>query len=107
MAKELLLTGRRIKAARALEIGLVNAVFPAGELAGAAAQMAQEIAERSPVAIRATKTSVTLGEGADMETALSIEITEFANCFGSDDQREGMAAFAEKRPARPFTGAAS
>ncbi|MDR1189486.1 MAG: enoyl-CoA hydratase/isomerase family protein [Bifidobacteriaceae bacterium] len=104
VAKELLLTGRRVKAARAFEIGLVNAVYPVDELAGAAAELASRIARQSPVGVRAAKTALTLGLSCDMDTALGIELAHFASCFGTEDQREGMGAFVAKRDPAPFTG---
>jgi enoyl-CoA hydratase len=104
MANEMLLTGRRITANTALGIGLVSNVYPAAELAQEAAKLAAEIATQSPVAVRAAKTSIGLGSGADMDTALGIESMAFAGCFESDDQREGMRAFVDKREHAPFTG---
>ncbi|MDR0626439.1 MAG: enoyl-CoA hydratase/isomerase family protein [Bifidobacteriaceae bacterium] len=104
LAKQLLLTGCRVKAQRAYEIGLVNAVYPVDELMSAAGTMALEIARQSPVAVRATKTAMGLGVDTGLDTALGIELAHFASCFGTEDQVEGMAAFVEKRPAAPFTG---
>lgn len=101
-ARELLYTGRRVDAARALELGLVNAVHPAGELLAAAAGLAAEIARQAPIAVRATKTALTLGIHADLDTAISIEAAQFASCFETADQREAMAAFVEKRKPVPF-----
>ena len=104
VAKEMLFTGRRVKAPRALEIGLVNAVHPAEELLDAARALAATIAEQAPIAIRATKQAVLKGQSADLDSALEIEIEEFASCFDTADQREAMAAFVEKRSHTPFRG---
>ncbi len=104
IARELLYTGRRVDAARALEIGLVNAVHPTDELLSAATGLAAEIARQAPLAVAAAKTALTLGIHADLDTAIAIEAAQFASCFESEDQREGMAAFVEKRKPTGFTG---
>lgn len=102
VARELLYTGRRVDATRALAIGLVNAVFPAEELLPAAYALAGEIARQAPIAVRATKTALTLGIHADLDTAIAIEAEQFASCFETADQREAMTAFVEKRRPAPF-----
>ncbi|MDO8107599.1 enoyl-CoA hydratase-related protein [Isoptericola sp. b441] len=102
VAKELLLTGRRLKADRALEVGLVNAVHAPDELLGAALALAEEIAQQAPAAVRATKAAIARGAHTDLDTALGIEVEEFASCFETADQREAMAAFVQKRPHSPF-----
>ncbi|MDR1442913.1 MAG: enoyl-CoA hydratase/isomerase family protein [Bifidobacteriaceae bacterium] len=104
VAKEMLLTGQRIKAARAYEIGLVNAVFTDGELAGAAASLAALIVRQSPVGVRAIKASLNEGPGRDLDSGLAAELGQFSACFGTADQREGMGAFLAKRQPAPFTG---
>jgi enoyl-CoA hydratase len=102
LAKELLFTGRRVDATRALEIGLVNAVHAPEELLDAARALAQEIAGQAPIAVRATKQALARGIHTDLDTALEIEAGVFASCFETADQREGMAAFVQKRPHAPF-----
>lgn len=102
VARELLYTGRRVDAARALEIGLVNAVHPQDGLLAAAVGLATEIARQAPIAVRATKTALTLGIHADLDTAIAIEAGQFAACFETADQREAMAAFVEKRTPAAF-----
>ena len=104
LARELLYTGRRIDAARALELGLVNSVHPADTLLEAAAGLAAEIARQAPLAVAATKTALNLGLHTDLDTALAIETAEFASCFETEDQREAMTAFADKRRPAPFQG---
>lgn len=101
-AKELLFSARRIDAARAREIGLVNEVFEPGELLSAATALAAEIAAQAPIAVRATKTALDRGLQTDIDSALAIEVERFASCFETDDQREAMAAFTQRRPAEPF-----
>ncbi|MCL2482017.1 MAG: enoyl-CoA hydratase-related protein [Propionibacteriaceae bacterium] len=104
VANELLFSGGRMNADRAFQVGLVNAVYPVDELLAAAVKLATSIALQSPVAVRATKQAVTLGRQTDIDTALAIESAQFASCFGTQDQVEGMGAFMEKRPPAPFTG---
>ncbi len=89
-------------ATRALEIGLVNAVHAPEELLDAARALAQEIAGQAPIAVRATKQALARGIHTDLDTALEIEAGVFASCFETADQREGMAAFVQKRPHAPF-----
>jgi len=97
-AKYLVLSGRRIGAAEALRIGLVQAVVPDGTLFDEAHRLAVHLARKSPAALRAGKAAVLAAaecSGAGQE----IERGVFAAAFGSPDQREGMAAFlAHRRP---------
>ena len=102
IARELLYTGARVDAGRALEIGLVNAVHPTDQLLPAAAELAARIAAQAPIAVQATKTAVILGGHTDLDTAIAIEAEQFASCFETADQREGMGAFVEKRRPAPF-----
>lgn len=102
-AKELLYTGRRLTAAEAHAIGLVNAVYPHDELPAQARRLADQIAANAPIAVRATKQAVDLGLRTDLDAALRIETALFASCFESNDQREGMRAAVEKRRPEPFT----
>jgi enoyl-CoA hydratase len=103
-ASELLYSTRRIDAARAHEIGLVNGVFAPDELMPAAKQLAAEIAGQAPIAVRATKDALSLGLATDLDLALAIEVTRFAACFETADQHEAMTAFLDKRDAAPFQG---
>jgi len=95
-AKELILTGRTIDADEALRIGLVSAV--ADPVLERALATAHGLAEKSPVALRVAKRLLNLSPGA-----LAREVEEFGELFASEDAREGLAAFAEKRPPR-FSG---
>ena len=102
-AKEIMFTARRITAANALDIGLVNAVSPAEELEEFVVDMAASIAENAPLSVRASKITIdeALKDGADRDLALIERLSR--ECFDSDDYREGRTAFMEKR--KPvFTG---
>ncbi|SHJ11017.1 enoyl-CoA hydratase-related protein [Parasporobacterium paucivorans] len=96
-AKELIYTCSNIKADEALRVGLVNAVYPLGELMEAAEKMAGKIARNAPIAVRASKQAINEGLQTDMDSALVIEEKLFGNCFETEDQKEGMKAFLEKR----------
>jgi enoyl-CoA hydratase len=98
-ARELILTGRLVDADEALRIGLVNAVFSPEELMPKALELAQLLAAKSPLALAAIKETTSRTFHAD----LGAEAEAFADLFGSADQKEGMAAFIEKREPR-FTG---
>ena len=102
-AKELLFTGDQIDAAEACRIGLVNKVVPAGELLTAAKELAAKIISRGPVAVQLCKAAVNEGLDMDLESAQAYEAEVFGLCFATADQKEGMNAFVEKRPAK-FTG---
>jgi enoyl-CoA hydratase len=102
-AKELLFTGDQIDAAEAYRIGLVNKVVPAGELLMAAKALAEKIISRGPVAVQLCKAAVNEGLDMDLESGQAYEAEVFGLCFATADQKEGMNAFVEKRPAK-FTG---
>ncbi|MEZ5099343.1 MAG: enoyl-CoA hydratase-related protein [Thermoleophilia bacterium] len=102
-AKELILTGRMAGAEEARERGLVNHVYEPAELMPQALELAALVAEKSPLALAYAKESTNLALQGDHRSNLETEARLFAMLFGSEDQREGMAAFVEKRkPA--FTG---
>jgi enoyl-CoA hydratase len=102
MAKQLIFTGRNIKADEAYRIGLVNAVYPAAELLEAAEKMAAGIAKNAPIAVRNSKKAINDGLDVDMDTALVVEEKMFGDCFETADQKEGMTAFMEKRKVEAF-----
>jgi enoyl-CoA hydratase/carnithine racemase len=102
-AKELVLTGRHVDAAEALSMGLVNRVVPADEVYSTALELAQRLAKGPALALRAAKEAIDRGLDTDLDTGLDIERVRFASLFATDDQKIGMAAFVEKRPA-DFTG---
>ena len=101
-AKELLYTTNKIKAPEALALGLVNAVYPADQLMDEAMKLAEKIARNAPIAVRATKKAINDGLQVDMDKAIEIEEELFGSCFESQDQRNAMTAFVEKRKPDPF-----
>ncbi|MCW5605368.1 MAG: enoyl-CoA hydratase, partial [Burkholderiales bacterium] len=103
MALELLTTARRIRADEALRLGLVNHVYPATELRERGFEMARAIAAKSPVAVRLAKQAAQRGQDLDLASACALESGAFALAFAAADQKEGMQAFLEKRPAK-FSG---
>jgi len=99
MASELILTGRRLKADEARQLGLVNAVYSQDELLPKATEMARSIAANAPLAISASKRAILLSRDVDLTTGLAYEAQTFGLLFDSDDQKAGMTAFLEKRTA--------
>jgi enoyl-CoA hydratase len=98
-AKELLFSGRMITAAEAEKIGLVNAVYPAEELMNATVEMAKSFTKNAPVAIKYVKASVDRGMQMDIDGGIALENELYAMCFATEDCKEGLSAFLEKRPA--------
>jgi enoyl-CoA hydratase len=98
-ALELICTGDRIGAAEAERIGLVNKVVPADQLMSAAEEMARKIMSRGPLAIRAAIEAVMSGSEMPMQEGQFLEATLFGLLCASEDTKEGMKAFLEKRPA--------
>ncbi|MDA0024847.1 enoyl-CoA hydratase-related protein [Brachyspira hyodysenteriae] len=102
MAKQMIYAGKNIKADEALRIGLVNAVYPQAELMGAAEKLANSIAAAAPIAVRNCKKAINEGLQVDMDKAIVIEEKLFGACFETEDQKEGMKAFLEKRKVEKF-----
>jgi enoyl-CoA hydratase len=98
IAKELMYIGDPINAAEAYRIGLVNRVVPAGEALTAAKHMAHTIATRAGVALRYIQQAVNRGLGTTLDAGLQIEADLFAKVFQTEDVREGVEAFINKRP---------
>ena len=96
-AKELIYTGRVVDAEEAERHGLVNAVFEPGELLEKTMAVAELLASKSPVALAAAKAATNRALAGDHRTNLDLEASEFGDLFASEDAREGMAAFVEKR----------
>ena len=101
-AKEMLYAGTKVKAAEALTLGLVNAVYPSEELLPAAEKLAGKIARNAPIAVRASKKAVNDGLQVSIDEGIAIEEKLFGSCFESADQRNGMAAFLNKEKAPAF-----
>jgi enoyl-CoA hydratase len=97
-AMELLLTGDPIDAERALALGLVNAVVRPGELQDKVFELGNRIASQAPLALAAIKRAVNVGVDVPIHDALEVERGEFARVFDTEDAREGVTAFLEKRP---------
>jgi enoyl-CoA hydratase len=98
-ALELILTGDRIAAAEAERIGLVNKVVPADQLLTAAEEMARTIAKRGPLAVRAAIEAVMSGSDMPFDEGQLLEATLFGLLASTEDMKEGMGAFLEKRAA--------
>ena len=95
-AKELVYTGRIVKAEEAKEIGLVNHVYPLASLQEEALKMAQAIAKNSAIGVQMSKTAINKGRNADLDTGLAIELLAWRNCFTHPDREERMTAFLNK-----------
>ena len=102
-AKEMIYTGKVIRADEALRIGLVNAVYEPEELMDKAMEMAAMMLKNAPVAIKLGKQSINEGYDLDADEAIALENRLFGQCFATTDQKEGMDAFLNKRKA-DFTG---
>lgn len=96
-AKEIIFTGRQVRPDEALQRGLVNAVYPDDELLDKAIELGETIATKPPLAIAAAKEVVNLALEGNQRSHLARELDAFALAFTTEDQREGMAAFFEKR----------
>ena len=101
-AKEILFTCRNIKSEEAKEIGLVSAVYSSESLMEEAVKLANRISSQAPIAIRNIKKAVNEGLDLAMEDAIQLEVDLFSACFASEDQKEGMLAFLEKRKEKSF-----
>ncbi|MEK6944379.1 MAG: enoyl-CoA hydratase-related protein [Thermoproteota archaeon] len=95
-AKELVYTGKMIKAEEAKEIGLVNHVVPLASLMDEAMKMAKTIAENSAMGVQMSKTAINKGRNADLDTGLGVELLAWRNCFTHPDREQRMTAFVNK-----------
>jgi enoyl-CoA hydratase/carnithine racemase len=102
-AKELIFTARRIDAADALRLGLVNRVVARAALVSTAVEIAEEIMRNSPFAVRQAKWAIDRGADLPFEDGLEREHEAYMRAIGSDDRREGIAAFNARRKPE-FTG---
>ena len=98
-AKELIFSGRMIKADEAEKIGLVNAVYAPEALMDGALEMAKSFTKNAPIAVKYAKACIDRGMQMDIDDGIAVENELFAMCFATADQKEGMGAFLEKRPA--------
>jgi enoyl-CoA hydratase/carnithine racemase len=99
-AKELVLTGRRLSASEALQIGLVNKVVPSDELHAATGALADELCASAPIAVREAKRAIDVGSALSIEEGIDIEELGRRKAVASEDRREGIAAFTDKREPR-------
>jgi len=102
-AKEMIFTGDMVDARAALEMGLVNAVLPRDQLMPKCREIAAKIVTRGPLAVARAKRLVERGYDLPLRAANRQEAESFALLFDTEDRREGMRAFVEKRPPK-FTG---
>jgi methylglutaconyl-CoA hydratase len=103
VAKELILTARRLDAAAAARLGLVTAVCPVGQLEATVMALTAELAAGAPRALAQAKRAIDGGFGLPLGDGLAIERACYESLLDSDDRQEGLRAFAEKRPPR-FSG---
>ncbi|MGI5911011.1 MAG: short-chain-enoyl-CoA hydratase [Syntrophomonadaceae bacterium] len=103
MARQLLYTADIIDANEALRIGLVNNILPPEELMDNVKAIARKIMKKGKLAVRFCKAATNEGLQTDIDRAMTIEADLFGLCFSTEDQKEGMTAFVEKRAAN-FTG---
>jgi enoyl-CoA hydratase len=96
-AKELIMIGDSIGANEAKELGLVNAVVPAEKLLEEARHLADKLAQRPPFGLRLAKMVMNMGADRDLQAGLALEREAFAMLFATEDQKEGVRAFNEKR----------
>ncbi|MFC1239558.1 enoyl-CoA hydratase-related protein [Treponema vincentii] len=101
-AKELIYTGRTIKADEALAIGLVNKVTKPEALMQETLAMAQTICQKAPFAIKKAKEAINRGLQVSIDKAIAIETEEFAQCFATEDQKMAMTAFVKKEKIEKF-----
>ena len=95
-AKELVYTGKMIKADEAKEIGLVNNVVPLESLMDEVMSMAKTIASNATLAVRMSKTAINQGRNADLDTGLGVELLAWRNCFSDPDREKRMTDFVNK-----------
>ena len=96
-AKELIFTGKRIDARKALEFGIANQVVPGEQVEEAVRNLAQEICAGSPVAVRQAKKAIDMGMNVDLNTGIEIESEAYNVNLVTEDRQEGIRAFNEKR----------
>ena len=101
-AKELIFSGKMIGPEEAMRIGLVNAVYAPEALMDGAMEMAKSFAANAPIAVKYSKACIDRGMQMDIDDGIALENELFAMCFATEDQKEGMGAFLEKRKEKHF-----
>jgi len=96
-AKDLILSGRRMNAAEAFSIGLVNRLAPEGHLLDTAYTMAEGIVDNAPIAVATAKHAIDEGLSLELDEALALELRHYEKVLTTEDRLEGLKAFAEKR----------
>ncbi|MEU9383379.1 enoyl-CoA hydratase-related protein [Streptomyces sp. NPDC048279] len=99
-AKDLIFTGRMVKADEALAIGLVDRVVPAADVYTEAHAWAARLAKGPAIALRAAKEAIDTGVETDLETGLAVERNWFAGLFATEDRERGMRSFVEEGPGK-------
>jgi enoyl-CoA hydratase len=102
-AKHLIFTGDRLTAKEAERIGMVGKVVPSTELQETALELARKLAAKSPIMLRLVKQAINRGTDMDLRSGLAEEVKAFRVCFTTQDFKEGLTAFMEKRPPK-FVG---
>src|SRR5699024_3387697 len=97
-AKELLFTGEYISASKAWDLKIVNYIFNPDNLMKETNEKAYKISKNAPISLKSIKKAVDNGMQTDLSTGISIEIAHYYRCAYSEDRREGISAFNEKRP---------
>ena len=103
-AFDLIMTGRRIRAQEARDLGLVLEIVEADQLLDRAWELALTIAKKAPVAVREAKRAIRKGSDLTLDEGLVLEEVAFGRCFDSQDQKIAMEAFLDKKEAPPFQG---
>lgn len=98
-AKYLIYTGENIDGEMALQIGLINAMYPQDQIMEEARKLAKKLAAKAPLALRSAKMCINYGTGVDLASGLQYEQKTWALLFATQDQKEGFNAFLEKRKA--------
>ncbi|MBV4418013.1 short-chain-enoyl-CoA hydratase [Clostridium tyrobutyricum] len=99
IAKELIFSADMISSDEAYRIGLVNKIYESDELLSKSKEFAQKVMNKSPWGVKLAKASINNGLDVDLEAGLKYEANSFGLCFSTEDQKEGMKAFLEKRKA--------